>query len=126
MAGVHPGCAWRPLIAVALIAALAGFLPASAQTGRRWKSAATIVALMPPPSALHATRPVVILDHEPIPGLMEEKMSMAFVAASTDLFRGLSPGDHVTFELEDVPGALLVVTLARVPGSTPGWPSRAR
>ena len=112
-------------MAFALLASIASVHPGGAQTGRRWKGAATVVALMPPPSALHQTLPVVILDHEPIPGLMEEKMSMAFVAASVDLFRGLQPGDRVTFDLEDTPGALLVVTLARVPGSTPGWPARA-
>ena len=111
-------------MAVALIASIASAHPAGAQTGRRWKATGTVVALMPPPSALHQTRPVVILDHEPVPGLMDEKMSMAFIVASVDLFRGLQPGDRVTFELEDTPGALLVVTLARVPGSTPGWPAR--
>jgi hypothetical protein len=35
-----------------------------------------IVSLHPPPSTLHATRPVVVLDHDPIAGLMGEKMSI--------------------------------------------------
>lgn len=71
-------------------------------------------ALLPPPSSLHATRPVIVIEHEPIAGLMDEKMTMPFLATSTALFRGLQPGDHVAFGLQDTPGALLVVTIERL------------
>ena len=86
-----------------------------------WRGTGSIVALMPPPSALDATRPVIIIHHQPIPGLMSEEMSMPFIAASTDLFRDLHPGDRIAFTLKDVPGALLVVTIDRLPsaGSAP-------
>ena len=42
-------------------------------------------------------------------------MTMPFIAASTDLFRGLRPGDRVAFSLEDTPDALLVVAIGRLP-----------
>jgi Cu/Ag efflux protein CusF len=88
---------------------LAQALPHADYTGT-----AVVVALLPPPSDLHAVRPVVILHHEPIPGLMEEAMTMPFLADSTVLFRGLRPGDPVAFGLKDTPGALLVVFLRRL------------
>ena len=74
-----------------------------------------IVGLHPPPSSLHATRPVVVLDHDPIVGLMDEKMSMPFIAASTDLFNGVKPGDRVEFGLKSTPDALLVISLRPLP-----------
>jgi hypothetical protein len=74
----------------------------------------TVVSLLPPPSALHATRPVIIIHHEPIPGLMEEAMSMPFIAASSRLFEGLRPGDRIAFGLKSTPEALLVVSLERL------------
>jgi Cu/Ag efflux protein CusF len=64
---------------------------------------------------LHESRPVIVIDHDPIAGLMNEKMSMPFIAASLDLFAGLKVGDHIAFGLKDVPGALLVVTVERLP-----------
>jgi Cu/Ag efflux protein CusF len=83
-----------------------------------WRGTGSVVALMPPPSALHATRPVIIIHHQPIPGLMAEEMSMPFIAASTDLFHDLHPGDKISFTLQDVPGALLVITITRLAPST--------
>src|SRR6266404_6156433 len=59
-------------------------------------------------------RPVVVLDHEPIAGLMEERMSMPFIAASADLFRGIAVGDRVAFALAETSDALLVVSLERL------------
>jgi Cu/Ag efflux protein CusF len=79
-----------------------------------------IVSLHPAPSTLHATRPVVVLDHEPIVGLMDEKMSMPFIAASAQLFKGLKPGDRVEFGLKSTPDALLVISMKRLP------PARSR
>jgi hypothetical protein len=73
----------------------------------------TVVSLLPPPSSLHATRPVIIIHHDPIPGLMEETMSMPFIAASPKLFEGLRPGDRITFGLKETPEALLVVSVER-------------
>jgi Cu/Ag efflux protein CusF len=88
---------------------------------RRWSEAAkpdyqgtgSVVALLPPPSALHQTRPVIIIHHDVVPGLMEESMSMPFVAASTKLFEGLRPGDRITFGMKLTPEALLVISIER-------------
>jgi hypothetical protein len=88
-----------------------------------WRGTGVVVAILPPPSGLHATRPVIIIRHDPIEGLMNETMDMPFLAASTDLFRDLRPGDRVAFELKDVPNALLVVGISRL---GPPAPHRAR
>jgi len=75
----------------------------------------TVLALLPPPSDLHATRPVIVIEHDPIAGLMAERMAMPFIAASTTLFDGLHAGDRISFWLQDTPGALLLVTIERTP-----------
>lgn len=80
-----------------------------------YRGTGVVLAILPAPSSLHATRPVVVIEHEAIAGLMDEKMSMPFIAASTVLFQGLAPGDHVAFGLKDTPGALLVITINRLP-----------
>jgi Cu/Ag efflux protein CusF len=103
----------RALCALLLVVA-AAVSAAHAQAPARWRGTALVVALLPPPSSLHATRPVIVLEHEPIHGLMEEHMAMPFIAASTDLFRGLKVGDHVAFALAETPDALLVVSLERL------------
>ena len=74
-----------------------------------------IVGLHPPPSSLHATRPVIVLHHQPIVGLMDEKMEMPFIAVSTELFKGLEPGDRVEFGLKSTVDALLVISLSPLP-----------
>jgi Cu/Ag efflux protein CusF len=79
-----------------------------------WRGTGVVVAVLPPPSSLHATRPVIIIHHDPIHGLMEETMDMPFIAASTDLFQGFRAGDSIAFGLKDVPGALLVVSIERL------------
>lgn len=79
-----------------------------------YQGTGVVVSLLPPPSTLHATRPVIIIHHEPIPGLMEEAMSMPFIAASTRLLEGLRPGDRVKFRMQVTPEALLVVSLERM------------
>ncbi len=79
-----------------------------------WRGTGVVVAILPPPSSLHATRPVIIIRHDPIRGLMNETMDMPFLAASTDLFGDLRTGDRVAFGLKDVPGALLVVAIERL------------
>jgi len=90
---------------------------------QRWQATApkpdyqgtgTVVALLPPPSNLHTTRPVIIIYHDPVPGLMDEAMSMPFIAASTKLFRDLRPGDRIAFGLKETPDALLVVSVQRL------------
>ena len=73
-----------------------------------------VLSILPPPSELHKTRPVIVIQHEPIRGLMEDRMSMPFIAASTELFRNLRPGDRIAFGLKDTPDALLVVTVQRL------------
>ncbi len=80
-----------------------------------YRGTGTVLAVLPPPSDLHATRPVIVIEHEPIAGLMAERMAMPFIAASTTLFEGLHPGDRIAFGLQDTPGALLVVTIERLP-----------
>lgn len=76
--------------------------------------------LLPPPSDLHATRPVIIIHHDPIAGLMDESMDMPFIAASSELFRDLRAGDRIAFSLQATPDALLVVSIKRL------FPARAR
>ena len=81
-----------------------------------YRGRGVVLAMLPPPSDLHATRPVIVIEHEPIAGLMDEKMSMPFIAASTKLFQGLRKGDRIVFGLEDTPDALLVVAIERLSG----------
>ncbi len=107
-------------VVVTLLALLAMEGTSTAQLATRgatvdYRGTGVVVALLPPPSSLHQSRPVVIIHHEPIPGLMDETMSMPFIAESTDLFRGLQPGDRIAFGLRDTPGALLVVVIERLP-----------
>jgi Cu/Ag efflux protein CusF len=42
-------------------------------------------------------------------------MTMPFIVASDALFAGLHAGDHVAFALAETPGALLVVSIQRLP-----------
>ena len=81
-----------------------------------YRGKGVVLAMLPPPSDLHATRPVIVIEHEPIAGLMDEKMSMPFIAASTALFQGLRKGDRIAFGLKDTPDALLVVAIERLSG----------
>lgn len=99
----------------ALVLVTGAVAPASAQPPAEYRGTGVVVALMPAPSSLHPTRPVIVLQHQPIPGLMDEEMSMPFIASSPDLLRDLKPGDPVTFVLRDTPGALLVISLRRLP-----------
>jgi Cu/Ag efflux protein CusF len=85
-----------------------------AATKPDYRGTGVVMAVLPPPSHLHATRPVIIIEHDPIVGLMAERMSMPFIAASTALFQGLTPGDRIAFGLKDTPGALLVISVERM------------
>ena len=85
----------------------------SATSTPDYQGTGVIVGLYPAPSSHHATRPVVVLKHDPIAGLMDEKMSMPFIAASADLFSGLKAGDRVEFGLKSTEDALLVISLRR-------------
>jgi Cu/Ag efflux protein CusF len=78
-----------------------------------YRGTGVVQALLPPPSDLHKTRPVIVIFHDPVPGLMPDAMSMPFIAASTELFRDLHPGDRIAFGMQDTPDALLVVTIDR-------------
>lgn len=91
----------------------------SRSRGGDWEGTGVVLALMPPPSDLHATRPVILIQHDPIRGLMAESMSMPFIAASTDLFRGIHVGDRIAFGLKETPGALLVISIERSPSAPP-------
>jgi Cu/Ag efflux protein CusF len=101
-------------IVAAFVLVAATTASGGAQSSAEYRGTGIVIALMPAPSTLHATRPVIVLQHQPIAGLMDEEMSMPFVAASADLFRDLRPGDRVSFVLRDLPGALVVVSLSRV------------
>jgi hypothetical protein len=89
----------RALVVLGAAGVLVGASPAEAQVppGAKmdYRGTGVVLALLPPPSSLHATRPVIVIEHEPIAGLMDEKMSMPFLAASTALFQGLRPGDRI-------------------------------
>ena len=92
-----------------------GFQAASRATSKPdYQGTGVIVGLHPPPSSLHPTRPVIVLYHDPIVGLMDEKMSMPFIAASTALFNGFKAGDRVAFGLKSTEDALLVISLQRL------------
>ena len=105
---------------LAMLAALLFATGAAAQPARDtsikpdYRGTGVVLAILPPPSSLHATRPVIVIDHAPIAGLMDEAMSMPFIAASTSLFQGLRPGDQIAFGLKDTPDALLVITVDRL------------
>ena len=109
----------RPLLGLLLLIALAA--PASAQSARRtspkadWRGTGTVLAILPAPSDLHATRPVIVLQHDAIAGLMDHAMTMPFIVASPALFEGIRAGDRVAFGLKDVPDALLVISIERMP-----------
>ena len=81
----------------------------------QYRGTGVVLALLPPPSDLHMTRPVIVIEHDPIAGLMAEHMAMPFLAASTRLFEGLHQGDRIVFGLQDTSDALLVVTVERLP-----------
>jgi hypothetical protein len=106
----------RRTLLLAWLLLLASAAPGAAQSQERgdWRGTGVVLALLPPPSSLHPELPVIIIRHEPIAGLMDERMAMPFVAASTTLFQGLQPGDRVRFELKNTPDALLVVVVERL------------
>ena len=106
----------RVLATLVVAAAMAGVASAQPPAPHaEWHGTGVVLAMLRPPSDLHATRPVIVLQHEPIPGLMKEAMTMPFIVASAGLFAGLHDGDHVAFALADTPGALLVVSIERLP-----------
>ena len=104
---------------VLAVAALGWPAPAGAADVRaaapvEYRGTGVVVALMPAPSSLHASRPVIVIHHDPILPLMPETMDMPFLAASASLFANLRPGDRIRFALRDTPDALLVVAIERV------------
>ena len=102
-------------LAALLLAAGAAAQPArDTATKPDYRGTGVVLAVLPPPSSLHATRPVIVIEHEPIAGLMNEAMSMPFIAASTALFQGLRAGDRIAFGLKDTPDALLVISVDRL------------
>jgi Cu/Ag efflux protein CusF len=100
---------------ITLVCAAAVAVPTQAADEKPdWRGTGVVLKLLPPPSDLHATRPVIIIRHDPIDGLMPEAMSMPFLAASTRLFEGLRPGDRIAFGLKETPDALLVISIERL------------
>lgn len=103
-----------------LLSLAAGAAQVEAADGRpaapaEFRGTGVIVALLPPPSSLHATRPVIVIHHDPLVPLMPEAMDMPFLAASTALFASFGAGDRIAFTLRDTPDALLVVRIERAP-----------
>jgi hypothetical protein len=117
-AHVRPG--WTVAISICLgllvLGALAWHFPGwwGGAPKTDYQATGVVVALMPPPSALHATRPVIVIYHDRVPGLMDEAMSMPFIADSTRLFEGVHPGDRIAFGMKVTPDALLVVSIERL------------
>jgi hypothetical protein len=72
-----------------------------------------VVEVALPPSLYDATRPVVVLDHGPVRGLMPGH-TMPFMAASAELIKDFRPGEQVRGALTATPGALLVTELERL------------
>lgn len=63
---------------------------------------------------------VVVIVHEPIPGLMDETMTHPFFAESPELLAGLAPGDRIRFTVRErkddpsgEPDGLVVVKIAK-------------
>jgi hypothetical protein len=100
-------------VAVAAAATAGAQPPPAPRTD--WRGTGTVVALLRPPSELHPTRPVIVVKHEPIPGLMDDSMYMPFIAASLSLFDGLKLGERVAFVLQETPDALLLISIERLP-----------
>ena len=85
----------RTLRAAVAVLVLVATAPAAAQAPKvDYRGTGVIVAILPAPSSLHATRPVIILEHDPIPPLMDEHMTMPFIAASAELFRGFARSEE--------------------------------
>src|SRR5438046_9945986 len=93
----------------------AGLALCAARPTVTYHGTGTVLALLPPPSDLHTTRPVIVIEHDPIAGLMAERMAMPFIAASTTLFAGLHAGGRISVGPADRPGAWLGVTIGRTP-----------
>jgi len=108
--------AWALCLGLLVMGALIWFLQGweGAPPAPDYLGKGIVVGVYPPPSNLHATRPVIIIHHEAIPGLMDEPMSMPFIAASPKLIRGLRTGDAIAFGLKSTPDALLVVSIERL------------
>src|SRR2546427_6376901 len=53
----------------------------------------TVLALLPPPSDLHATRPVIVIEHDPIAGLMAERMPFRSSPGRPTSSSGCLPAD---------------------------------
>jgi Cu/Ag efflux protein CusF len=105
------------LVLLLIVLAPAVAQPPRAAAPREWHGNGVVLAVLPPPSTLHATQPVIVIQHQAIPGLMEEAMTMPFLVASASLFEGLKAGDRIAFVLRDVPESLLVVAIERLPVS---------
>jgi len=72
-----------------------------------------VVEVALPPSRHHASRPVVVLDHEAVRGLMDAH-TMPFLAASAEVIKDFRPGERVRVALTSTLEALLVTELVRI------------
>ena len=62
--------------------------------------------------AVSMERNLLVVTHEPIPGLMGS-MTMAFPAENPKLLRGLNPGDRIQFTLKESGNELVVTAIQK-------------
>jgi len=62
--------------------------------------------------SIKANRPSIELDHEDIPGLMPA-MTMEFYVKDKSLLKGLKPGDHIDFTIENGVGGVKITEIRR-------------
>jgi len=60
-----------------LTSGVAAAQPATPEAAKPdWRGTGVILKLLPPPSDLHATRPVIVLQHDPINARGQERQAM--------------------------------------------------
>src|SRR5260370_39507009 len=98
---------WSAALVAGLLVPLLSAAPAASQSASSpkadWRGTGTVVAVLPPPSSRHATRPGILIHHAPLHGLMEEARGMPFTAASTRPFAGLRARPRRPFRLHGTP-----------------------
>src|SRR5260370_28368023 len=94
---------WSAALVAGLLVPLLSAAPAASQSASSpkadWRGPGTVVAVLPPPSSLHATRPVIIIHHAPIHRLTEAALDMPFIAPPPRPSAGLPPGPPIPLRL---------------------------
>ena len=60
---------------------------------------------------------MILVQHEPVPGLMETMEFMSFFAESKELLdsAGLNKGDRIRFTIKQIPDKLLITKIEKLP-----------